>query len=142
MVGTDPAQFASATQLWIGMPDDKATIVVYVLSKPTSCSLLSAPGWDAKLAPGTQHLEMKEFGSAPGSYAVVTTKTPAPGEAAVNYTINDGGTAVETSGSGGVVTIATLNASKDITGRYDLTFGTTSISGTFDATYCAGGVEP
>jgi len=140
--GTEPAQFTSTTQLWIGTPDDKATIVVYVLSKPTSCSLLSAHGWDAKLAPGTQHLELKELGTGPGSYTVVTTKTPAPGEAAVNYSINDSGNAVETSGSGGLVTIASLNAGRNVTGKYDLTFGATVIGGAFDAAYCAGGVEP
>ena len=140
--GSDPAPFTSVTQLWIGAPDDLATTVVYVFSKPTACSVLSSHGWDAQLAPGTQHLEMKEFGNGSGTYTVVTTKTPAPGEAAVNFSSNASGTPVETSGSGGTVTLTAVNGNKSTAGRYSLTFGTTQIDGTFDANYCAAGVEP
>ena len=135
-------QFTALTELWIGAPDDAATTVVYVFSKPTACSLISAHGWDAKLSPGTQQLELKEFGNGPATYTVVTTKTPAPGEAAVNYNSNASGAAVETSITGGTVTLTGLKAKTSAAGSYALTFGTTHINGTFDATYCAGGVEP
>jgi len=140
--GTDPAPFTPVAELWIGAPDDPATTVVYLFSKPTVCSAIGKPGWDAKLAPGTQQLELKEFGNGPAMYQVVTTKTPAPGEASVNYNTNVTGTATETVITGGTVTLTKVTAKKNATGTYALTFGATRLDGLFDATYCAGGVEP
>ena len=78
----------AAASLWIGAPDDPATTVVYLFSKPVACSDLATPGWDTRIADGTQMLEMKMFGTSPATYNVVTTQTPAPGEAAVNYTLS------------------------------------------------------
>ncbi len=139
---TLPAPFTSVAQLWVGAPDDAATTVVYAFSQPVSCNLISAHGWDTKIPNGTRLVEMKEFGTAPNTYMIVTTKTPAPGEAAVNFTYSVTANATETSASGGTVTISALNATKNATGTYALTFGATHIDGAFDATYCAGGVEP
>jgi hypothetical protein len=143
--GTDatlPTPFTATTEVWIGAPDDPTTTVIYAFSKSVPCSLLSAHGWDAKLASGTQLVELKTFGLTAQLYNVVTTKTPAPGEAAVNYTFSVAANATETSASGGTVTLSALNSKKNATGSYALSFGATKLDGAFDAAYCAGGVEP
>ena len=142
MPDTAPATFTAATQLWIGAPDDAATTVVYAFSTSVPCSLISAPGWDAKLPNDTQLVELKAFGQAAQTYTVVTTKTPAPGEASVNYTFSAAARATETSASDGTVTLSALSAKHSATGSYALKFGTTQLDGEFDASYCAGGVEP
>ncbi|MEO8901379.1 MAG: hypothetical protein ABI627_07625 [Polyangiaceae bacterium] len=142
MPDTAPAPFTAATKLWIGAPDDAATTVIYAFSTSVPCSLISAHGWDAKVPNDTQLVELKAFGQAAGTYTVVTTKTPAPGEASVNYTFSTAANATETSASDGTVTLSALNANRNVTGSYSLQFGTTLLDGAFDAVYCAGGVEP
>ena len=124
------APFGSvATALWAGAADDPSTTVVYVFSKPVACSELTTPGWDTRITPG--------------SYKVVTTLTPAPGEASVNYTLSSTmGTPKEDGSTMGTVTLTTLTTSTSAKGSFTLTFGTSSISGSFDAVYCPGGHEP
>ncbi len=138
------APFGSvATALWAGAADDPSTTVVYVFSKPVACSELTTPGWDTRITNGTSVLEMKSFGTTPGSYKVVTTLTPAPGEASVNYTLSSTmGTPKEDGSTMGTVTLTTLTPSTSAKGSFTLTFGTSSISGSFDAVYCPGGHEP
>jgi hypothetical protein len=132
-----------ATALWAGAPDDPATTVVYVFSKPVACSELATPGWDTRITNGTSVLEMKSFGTMPGSYKVVTTLTPAPGEASVNYTLSSTmGTPKEDGSTMGTVTLTTLTPNTSAKGSFTLTFGTSSLSGSFDAVYCPGGHEP
>jgi hypothetical protein len=139
----DGTPFASAGgSLWIGSPDSAATTVVYVFSKPVACDALSSPGWDTRIADATQVLEMKAFGTMPGTFAVVTTATPAPGEASINYTLSSvSGAPVETSASGGTVTLSSL-ASQQAQGQFALKFGGNSLNGTFAAAFCPGGHEP
>jgi hypothetical protein len=133
----------STTALWLGKPDSAATEVVYVFSKPVDCAILGAPGWDTKITSDTQVLEMKVFGTAPGTFKVVKNANPATGQAVVNYTLSKMvGTPAETVGSGGTVTVTAIAAGKDITGSFALTFGADSLDGTFDAVFCPGGVEP
>ena len=133
----------AAMALWLGAPDDPATTVVYVFSKPVKCSDLSTPGWDKRITNATQFLEMKMFGTTPATYKVTGSPTPAPGEAAVNYTLSStAGVPKETAGTAGTVTLATVVATTDATGSFALTFGTHSVTGTYDATFCPGGHEP
>ncbi|HEY8040761.1 MAG TPA: hypothetical protein VIF15_13240 [Polyangiaceae bacterium] len=133
----------AATALWLGAPDSAATTVVYVFSNPVQCSDLATPGWDKRITDKTQFLEMKMFGTAPATFTVTTSVTPAPGEASVNYTLSSQtATPVETGGTGGTVVLTTVNASTDVTGTFDLQFGTNKLTGTYDATYCPGGHEP
>jgi hypothetical protein len=138
------APFGSvATALWAGAPDDPATTVVYVFSKPIACSELGSPGWDTRITDGTSVLEMKAFGSAPGAFKVVTTPTPAPGEASVNFTLSStSGTPKEQGSSAGTVTLTSLAPNASAKGSFMLTFGTSTLSGSFDAVYCPGGHEP
>jgi hypothetical protein len=132
-----------ATSLWIGAPDDPATTVVYVFSKPVKCSDISSPGWDTRITNATQFLEMKMFGTKVATYKVTTSKTPAAGDASVNYTLSTTtGTPAETVGNSGTVTLATITAKTNVTGNFALKFGTHDVSGTYDATFCAAGTEP
>lgn len=139
------ATFNTVVSSWmLGAPDDPAnTTVVYLFSKKVDCSELSPPGWDTRITNGTQFLEVKMMGTAPATYTVTTSLTPAPGEASVNYTLSSRtGTPVETGGTSGKVVLKTLNVSSSGTGTFDLKFGKESISGTFDAPYCPTGNEP
>lgn len=138
-----------ATSLWIGAPDSAATTVVYVFSDPVDCATLGSPGWDGRIKDRTQVLEMKMFGTSPATYKVVTTATPAPGEASVNHTLSsalDGGKSdagsVETPSKSGTVTLSALTATKSASGSFALVFGANNISGTYSAVFCPGGVEP
>lgn len=134
---------AVAGAIWIGAPDDPTTTVVFLFSQSTSCASIAAVGWDTRITNGTQVLEMKEFGTSPGTYSVVTTLTPAPGEASVNYTLSaTSGTPAETISSGGSVTLAALNTNNDATGSFALMFTTRGLDGTFNANFCPDGVEP
>lgn len=140
----DGTPFTSVAQaIWLGAPDDPSTTVVYVFSKPVACSDLSSPGWDKRIADATQFLEMKMFGLAPATYTVVTTPTPAPGEASVNYTLSSqSGTPQETSASGATVTLDALQPQAVVTGSFNVTFGSNTLKGTYSAVYCPGGHEP
>jgi hypothetical protein len=129
--------------LWAGAPDDPATTVVYVFSNPVACSFLQNIGWDTKIPDGTKVLEMKSFGTAPGDFKVVTTLTPAPGEASVNYTLSSqSGTPKEQGSTAGTVTLTKLTPNTSATGSFSLTFGASTLTGTFDAVFCPGGHEP
>jgi hypothetical protein len=129
--------------MWIGSPDSDATTVVYLFSHAVSCADLCSPAWDQRIANGTQVLEMKMFGTMPATYQAVTTLTPAPGEASVNFTRSSTtGTPMEVSGSGGTVTLSTLQANTLATGTFSLMFGGQAVSGSFNAVYCPGGHEP
>ena len=135
-----------ATALWIGAPDSAATTVVYVFNNPVDCATLGSPGWDGRIKDQTQVLEMKMFGTSPATYKVVTTTTPAPGEASVNHTLSsalDGGKSdagsVETPSKSGTVTLSALTATKSASGSFALVFGANNISGTYNAVFCAGG---
>ena len=133
----------AAMALWLGKPDDPATTVVYVFSKPVKCADLATPGWDTRITDKTQFLEMKTFGLTPRTYTVTKSLTPAPGEASVNYTLSaTTGTPKETSSGGGTVTLKTVVATTNVTGSFDLTFGSNKVSGTYDAAFCPGGSEP
>lgn len=134
---------AVATALWAGAADDPATTVVYVFSKPVACSDLATPGWDTRITDGTSVLEMKSFGTTPGMYKVVTTLTPAAGEASVNYTLSSTmGTPKEDGSTMGMVTLTKLTPNVSAQGTFTLTFATSTLSGSFDAVYCPGGHEP
>ena len=138
------ASFTSvATSYVLGAPDDAATTVVYLFSKAVACSDLTAPGWDTRIANGTQFVELKMFGTTPATYKVVTTLTPAPGEASVNYTLSaTTGTPAEQSGGGGTVTLNDVQPSTSASGSFALVFGTSHLDGAFESAFCAGGHEP
>jgi len=133
---------AVASARWIGSPDSGDTTVVYLFSQPTACADLCSTGWDARVQDQNQIVELKLFGTAPGSFTVVTTATPAPGEASVNTTFVSSGNPNEQSASGGTVELGTLIASQAAQGSFSLELGADTLSGDFDAAFCPGGHEP
>ncbi|MBV8762349.1 MAG: hypothetical protein JO257_33980, partial [Deltaproteobacteria bacterium] len=127
----------------IGMPDSPSTdTVVYLFDGAVACSSITAAGWDSNLPAGTQVLELKMVGKAPATYAQTTAAThvPAPGEAAVSYTLAMP-SATDMIASGGTVTLSTLSASA-ATGTFHVTFSNGMLDGKFDAPACANGREP
>ena len=139
--GTPYTSVASAR--FIGSPDSAATTVVYVFSQPVACQELCGPGWDERIADQTQSLELKMFGTSPGTFTAVRSVTPAPGEASVNYTLTSTtGTPMEVSASSGQVVLDTVNVARSARGSFDLKFGADTLQGTFDAAHCPGGHEP
>ncbi len=140
----DGTPFTTVTTSYvIGAPDSASTTVVFVFSSPVRCADLATPGWDSRIANGTQFLELKVFGSTPATFAVVTTATPAPGEASVNYTLSStSSTPKETGATRGSVTLSSIVASASAKGTFALEFGSNKTSGSFDAVYCPGGQEP
>ena len=134
---------AVANSLWIGQPDSAETTVVYLFSQSVVCSALCAPGWDARIADGTQVLELKALGVSPATFPVVKTLTPATGEAVVSSTIsNTSTTPSETVGSGGTLTLTQLQQKQTATGTFDLLFASDDLNGSFTAAYCPEGHEP
>ena len=141
--------------MWVGSPDDPATIVIYLLSKPFSCNgSVWAPGqgWDTKVPSGSIVMEFKANpipSSFPAPYTVPHTNptlaTPPPkGQAfAIWSSVNGTPVAAETSATGGTLTLTSLKPNTNVTGTFNLTFaGSNTLSGSFDASYCAGAGEP
>jgi hypothetical protein len=141
--GTTPFG-AVVTALWIGAPDSAATTVVYEFSKSVTCSQLQTAGWDTRITNDTQVLELKMFGTtAPKTFTVTTSVTPAPGEASVSHTFSSTTSVpTEVSASNGTVTLDSRIASTLATGTFSIHFGANAMSGSFDATFCPGGKEP
>jgi hypothetical protein len=104
---------------------------------------LCGTGWDARITDKTQSLELKLFGTSPGTFTVVKTPTPGPGEAAVNYTLSSTtGTPAELAATAGQVVLDALDANQSARGSFTLELATDTLNGTFDAAYCPGGHEP
>jgi hypothetical protein len=140
----DGMPFVAVATAFVGStPDSAQTTVVFVFSKPVSCADLATPGWDRRIADGTQLLELKIFGRDPGTFTAVTTVTPAPGEASVNYTLSStSAVPKEVGATGGTVTLANIGADGSATGSFALKFGASSLDGMFKAINCPGGHEP
>ena len=149
--------FTSLAQAtWIGSPDSAGTTVLYLLSKPSVCSATSwaaGGGWDTKVPVDTLMLEIKLSAppptTFPTTYNVVLSNPalsapPTAGHAFAFFNKLTGAQPVpESSASGGTITISAVNAGSDVKGSLSLTFsGGGTLSGAFDATYCAGAGEP
>jgi hypothetical protein len=120
------------------------TTVVYLFSKPVQCSDIQAAAWDGRITDGTQILELKMWGTTPAmDYTVTSSATPAPGEAAVSYSVSvNGGATNDFVGTGGKVRLETRVAQSKVTGSFMVTWATGSLNGTYNSTYCPGGTEP
>ena len=128
--------------LWIDSGMNTRTI--FLFSRTMPCSSIQTPGWDAdgRLPSGAQVVELKVWGTMPASFKVVTTLTPAAGEASCSFTVAMPG-ATDTVARGGTVEICSIAANANATGAFALTFAAGGIAnGTFNATFCAGGQEP
>jgi hypothetical protein len=127
--------------LWIDSGMNTRTI--FLFSRTMPCSSIQTPGWDAdgRLPAGAQAVEMKIWGTTPATFRVVTTLTPAAGEAACSFTVAMPG-ATDTISNGGTVTLCSITANANASGLFALTFTGGLATGTFNAMFCAGGMEP
>ncbi len=140
--------FTSAMSVyWIGSPDSPSTdTVIYIFDHIVGCDQIVNAGWDTNLVMGTQILELKTVGKAPGTYPETTAAThvPAPGESASSYTVATAG-AMDMIASGGSVTLASLGtatAGNFAVGTFHVTFGSGALDGAFTAPFCMKGREP
>jgi hypothetical protein len=137
---------AAMTALWIGMPDPNTppVTVVYLFEKTVACSALTNAGWDAALGATNQDIEMKAAGTAPGVYTVIAGNPAAlaAGEAVVNHTILTANPTEQIASASSTITLTALNANRDATGSFHLTFPNGTLDGTFDAVWCPTGREP
>jgi hypothetical protein len=150
------APFGDVQTAWvIGQPDSNSTTVVYLFNKAVQCHdaaiKFGVMGWDANLPDKTRFLELKLFGPAtpakpatpPGDYTVVSSMTPATGEASCNHSLSSAGAASnEIAAASGQVTLASIVDKASAAGSFTIKLGADSLNGTFNAGYCDLGVEP
>ncbi len=123
------SQVSSA--FWIGKPSAGADPVIFFLSEaPLQCTTISVPDWDKKLG-RCQLLEM-------GISEAAARMFPTPGDSNQAYLRLD----LNPSAGSGTINVATINPNKNIVGSFEGVYQTDKLRGTFDATYCATGVEP
>jgi hypothetical protein len=128
----------------IGAPDDpERTIVIEMFDAVVECADITAPGWDTQFD-AVQALEIKLVGTAPDTFPVSGAASPGQGEADVAYTLTaTTGTPSETSASDGSVSLDAVADQGAAQGSFDLTFPSgDTLTGTFDAAWCAEGREP
>jgi len=128
----------------IGAPDDpEHTVVLELFDADVACSDVDSAGWDTRID-AVQALEIKLIGTSPGEYAVTGAAVPGSGEADAAYTVTSTtGTPGETSASDGTITLDAVADAGDAQGAFDLTFPAgDTLTGTFDAAWCAEGREP
>jgi len=127
--GTPFAKVGSAW--WIGKPAaGSLPVMIFVSDVPLSCATLSAEGWDKAIGDG-QLLEMAVSDPTPGDYSIGKS-------ADANYVKG----AYNPTADGVTVTIGALHPMQNVTGSFDLTLAGDTVRGTFDAAWCAEGVEP
>jgi hypothetical protein len=122
----------AATSYWIERPAlGGAPTQLYLSDERLACQAISAPGWDKTLGMTSQVLEIGLSGTTVSTFHIRT-------DADANYL----GGPYNPSADGGTVTIAEVHASQNVVGSFDIHFGADALSGTFDASFCATGVEP
>jgi hypothetical protein len=120
-----------AAAYWIGKPSaPPPAAFVFLLEAPTSCAAISTPNWD-KVIGNEQVLELELR-----QPAVATLQVPAQAGAA--YLRGDYNPSAES----GTVTVTGIAPGQSLAGSFDARFAGEALRGTFEATYCASGVEP
>jgi hypothetical protein len=117
---------------------------VYLFENPVQCSAITGAGWDAALGGTNQDIEMKAGGTTPGTYTVIggNPAALAAGEAVINHSVLMATPTEQVSSAGSTLTLVALNANRNATGSFQITFPSGSLQGTFDATWCPNGREP
>lgn len=151
-----------AASHWIANPDPVSTpVILFLFESPIECSAISALGWDSSVTTRVLEINLWEVtdggpiltgGSGPllGSSLIASPRTftidaAAIGTAYVAYLSG----AIDAEASEGTVTIDRLTPAQNIVGSLDVKFpaagasaGPASATGSFDAKWCATGVEP
>lgn len=116
---------------WIGMPSaPPPEAFLFLLESPTTCASISTANWD-KIIGKEQVLEIEIRQPAVKALAV-------PGEAAAAYLRGE----YNPSAEAGTVTVTGIEPGKSMAGSFDAVFAGERLKGTFQATWCASGVEP
>ena len=120
-----------AAAYWIGMPSaGSAPVIVFLTEVPLRCQDISVVNWD-KVIGNAQVLEI-------GLSAEATRAFQVPAEASESYLRGE----LNPEADSGLVTITAIQPAQNIVGSFQARYRTDQIQGTFDATYCASGVEP
>ena len=96
-----------------------------------SCETLANPNWDKTAIGDKQLLEIGVMQTKTGTFQV-------PMDASVAYLKGF----FNPSAEAGTVTVGQISPAESITGSFDATFAGDNLKGSFDAKYCATGVEP
>jgi hypothetical protein len=115
---------------WIGTSPPGETRL-FIFDTAVGCSAIMATGWDKGLSATAQVFEFAMAGTMARAYNIAT-------DADANYLRGD----VNPSADGGSITLTVVNAGRNVAGTFDLMFQSDHVTGTFDAAYCANGVEP
>jgi hypothetical protein len=114
---------------WIGTPAPP-NVFVFLFESSTSCSSITNPNWD-KVIGNEQLLEIELH--------QMTSKTfQVPGDAGIAYLRGS----YNPSAEAGTVTVASIVPMTSLSGSFDARFAGERLQGTFEAAYCAAGVEP
>jgi hypothetical protein len=117
---------------WIGMPSaGSPPLIVFLFEGPMDCATLTNVNWDKTAIGDKQLLEIGVMQSKAGTFQI-------PMDASVAYLKGFFNPSAEV----GTVTVGQINATQNVTGSFDVTFAGDALKGSFDAKYCAGGVEP
>jgi hypothetical protein len=128
---------------WLGSPDVPDTNVFFTFSKATDCSQLQMPAWETRVMNDTQALELITMGTAVGTFDVVLSNFPVPGQALVTRLLTKtSGTPPESAGTKGTVTVIELQPGTSAKGSFSVSLGDVAITDSFDAVFCPGGHEP
>jgi hypothetical protein len=120
-----------ASAFWIGKPSAAPPVTfLFLFETPTTCAELTSPNWD-KIIGNEQVLEIELREAARRTFQVKQ-------DASVAYLRGE----YNPDGDGGTVTVTGVTPAARIAGSFDLTFAGQSLRGSFDAAYCADGVEP
>jgi hypothetical protein len=151
-----------AASHWIAKPDvGSPPVIAYLFESPVDCSAMTTVGWDLPVKGAILELDLWELGPT-GPFLTGSGAGPLLGDSAISaprtFTIaTAGGTAAASyllgqanpDASAGTVTIDVLNPSKNVMGALNITFPASggaaspaSASGSFNATWCAAGIEP
>jgi hypothetical protein len=123
-----------ARAYWIGNPGaGSLPTQIYITGAPLDCSSITAPLWDKTIG-NAPLLELGVRGMRPSPYRIGV-------DADASY-LPSGTSSFNPSADSGTVTIEDVHATMDVAGSFQLHFAADSLSGVFDAAYCAGGVEP
>jgi hypothetical protein len=116
---------------WIGKPDlSSFQTIIYLLEGPLDCSAITATNWNSHI--GTNVLEIAVNGTSPGTYALTKDATVGLNRGAVQAD----------AATGSVVLDEPVQVRHDVLGTFTAHFSSGTYSGSFDAVYCANGVEP
>jgi hypothetical protein len=117
---------------WIGknLPGGPAA-TVFLFEASVKCSDIVNVNWDKTATGSRQILEISFLDQVPKTYQIMTDVIAA-------YLLGNYNPDAFT----GTVSITAVNPMVNMTGSFDLGFLGDSLKGTFDAKYCADGVEP